>query len=164
MDTYNDGDRVVLEHEDGSRLVREVEHSDDIPGVRIILPKGHWMTLARLASTGWRVTSHTPKVTLPTDEGAYADREGKVWYFEGGDDPEAPSWWSWREEGGWRYPARVVHYAPFTRLVPESEVVARVKAGQCEVVDWLTDRGWLSVMGGASEARQHFDLYEDGAE
>ena len=233
MTKFSEGDRVVLEHEDGSKLVRTVEyytkHAVRSEGPSLVVatpPLGAFVKLQRLLDEGWRVTSHTPKVTLPTEPGYYIDKDGVPWRVEGDERRRifrGRGWFYDTDHSGTSVPEQ---YAPFTLLIPESElerdgriqaweqvakhpalrqcyeeeraliaafidrlndlhsleqtvselapapteseVSARVKDGQREVVDWLytladyrhnRDAVYLTI-----EAGRHFGLDEDGAE
>jgi len=166
MTKFSEGDRVVLEHEDGSKLVRTVEyytkHAVRSEGPSLVVatpPLGAFVKLQRLLDEGWRVTSHTPKVTLPTEPGYYIDKDGVPWRVEGDERRRifrGRGWFYDTDHSGTSVPEQ---YAPFTRLIPESEVSARVKDGQREVVEWIEQERDEFY----DDAREHFGLDDDGA-
>lgn len=88
-----------------------------------------------------------PVAALPTDPGAYSDRNGRTWALDidGYWYPAFPS----PKFGNWHEPDDVREYAPFTRLVPLLSLADIVEALDA----WLyVDNGEVAGIPGASEA------------
>lgn len=118
MSDYKPGDRVVLEHGDGSRLVTEVG-TGKTPG--FTLAGFGWCAYETFERDGWRVVEHAPKSEpLPTEPNTawhtaqgdvvVVDDEGFICFIYGLTEVDAS-----------------VH-GPLTRLVPEGSERERVVA------------------------------------
>ena len=117
MTDYKAGDRVSLEHTDGSRLVnRVVFHPYGLEKAALAVNYAEGVTDSRAdfvsvpPPTPWRVTDHKPKIELPTENGGYSAANGFIWVLVAG---------VWVLDGIEFTPTEAVVYAPFTRLVPE---------------------------------------------
>lgn len=74
---------------------------------------------------------------LPTEPGAYADKDGDPWLLDGN------GYWG-DVHGRWRRAADAVQHGPFTRLRPESDVRAEVEV---EIARWLRGLGYSGLPG-----------------
>jgi len=166
MTTYNDGDSVVIAQKDENGL--DVGHVERIvyvnsagnPCVDLVAPGKERWGIRSLEEYGWRVVSHTPKVVLPN--GWYrTGEEGKVFsHFDG-------TWYAHSASYAWEHsflPDQIPTSSD--RLISESEVSARVKAGQREVAEWIARVQPASARAEFLPARimDYFGLSEDGAE
>lgn len=145
MTDYKPGDVVTLEHDDGSRLVRELEDFYDTFSV-LGVDDDYW-TLEDMTEKGWRVTDHKPKLEEKTEPGVYLDRDGDAWQLID------HTWYLAGESHTDREPAGSV-----TRLVPEgSEREAAIR----EVLEWQNDRFWPEATSGVLiETRRRFGIAE----
>ena len=127
----------VLLHEDGDRLTVEVAHTSE----GSVFTSGIWRSVAHLAHVGF--TPYRKQSELPTEPGAYLDRDGEFWLLrddEGG--IFSTPWFSDRTEV-WVSRTRAAHFAPFTRLVPmptEEQIEEALLPTLRKVVD---GRNWL---------------------
>lgn len=101
----------VLLHDNGDRLtVKAVEYEMEMP------PTIRAVNL-RLYGEGWERSGFAPyrkQSELPTEPGAYADKDGHYWLI--GKDG---SWYTWSRRRQLEFfPDEPYAYAPFTRLVP----------------------------------------------
>ena len=159
MTDYKPGDRVSLEHTDGSRLVnRVVFHPYGLEKAALAVNYAEGVTDSRAdfvsvpPPTPWRVTDHKPKIELPLEPGYYEDNYGDVW------TQSTKGVWAMISDP---YSAlKPSEYAPFTRLVPEgSEREAAIR----EVLDYLAGVTWSPVIrldGIISAGRNHFGIAE----
>lgn len=125
------GDRVTLEHNDGSKLVGfKVILIGSLPG--IALPHDlHGKYLSGLTATGWRITAVVkPESGLPTEKGYYVgegfehtlwDLVGGKFYKAGRSEPFDPDIEADRKI--------LAFVAPFTRLTPVPETAEKVLTG-----------------------------------
>lgn len=148
MTKYKPGDKVTLEHEDGSKLVDRAIHTDGRGAYPAALVLESFWDLDNLPE-GWRVTKHNPKhEPLPTEPGAYADCHGAYWLLG-----HAGDWYSMHDLKNWK--AEVVsRFAPLTRLVPAGSEAR-------EVLNWIRDSEWSSGVKLAhiiAASRKHFGV------
>lgn len=142
LNDIHPGDTIVLEHEDGSRLVREFFSDSIYFGGGYVVPAGenpepainggvdYRYSIDRMLELGWKLTEiRKPKPELPTEPGIYAGPDETAWtltkavhwYGTGSDEVVEP-------EDVW---------LPLTRLAPRDELVR-------EILDRLRKRGLLT--------------------
>ena len=151
MTNYKPGDVITLEHDDGSRLVREVGEVYTGSALRVRGIQDATWTIPEFEKMGWRVTDHKPKIELPTENGGYLDSEGFVWVLV--DE-------TWLFDGEPATGSAVTDAAPFTRLVPEgSEREAAIR----DVLLFLEVNYWPTKPSTALEgARKHYGINKKG--
>lgn len=116
---YKRGDRVTLEHPDGSRLVREVvTYFGESAAIEFWEGRGFWR-IRELEGIGWKVTSHTPAVTLPTMDGVYLSPKGRLFTLNEGK-------WLLGGAGSLYRGETPIDDGPLTRLAPVSESAREV--------------------------------------
>lgn len=113
MNDYKPGDRVTLEHEDGSWLAER-----EVDSVHSVLIGKRREYVNDLTASGWRVVAHVPKQeALPTAAGYYLSALPGDWIFRLDDAGD----WTLLNTNS-LFPIRDGHlreHAPFTRLVVE---------------------------------------------
>ncbi len=162
MTFYEEGDEIVLKHENGSRLVGEVRVSGDDEGAEVKTPvEKDSAELEWYFHMGWTVESHTPSVKLPEENGVYVVKETRL--FDG--------------------PVVFVNYGGHWRSTPETKDAKKSalswaklrglerldpekarKDGQRDLLDYIDNEEWrpgeirLLTAGDVADLRKKFDL------
>lgn len=149
LEDIKPGDKLTLEHGDGSRLV-----GLGVDSVYSVLTGERRSYVRGLLERGWSITDHVsakPKVGLPTEPyTAYVDRYGTdIWTINGlgnlrcvgspGSDP--------------------AKYAPFTRLIPEDSTLGQDVRDQAirDVIGTVFRSGFISL-GYAKDLHEQFGV------
>lgn len=151
---YKPGQRLTLEHDDGTRLPGTVERAPmGSPYLKTSLLN---LLVVDFEPRGFRVTEvdgvpvpDAPE--LPTEPGAYLDGQGDLWTL-------TPSG-LWYDRNGETRPIacnrRLVAIAPFTRLDTEAAWRSKIAA---EVIDWIQEECDLPISYYADKAREYFGV------
>lgn len=117
------GQKVKLEHNDGSTLYGQVQDGTQTqaivtgPTTRVVL---FWV------NNGWTLfVEAPPKPILPTEPGIYVDKDGDPWILKPEDDRYEQRWFL---EGVCRMLTEASKYAPFTRLETPADAAKKVLA------------------------------------
>jgi len=156
------GDTIELTFE-SVKLIRTATLNGPTINARLAvetMPRGTFVSIARLIADGWSITDHKPKVELPTEPG---------WYQAASFPISDPGWYPyvldvdgvWRSYGDTGFkamddPDELATDGPLTRLVPEGS--EREQAIQ-EVIDWIGSRRAVAAeITLLREAREHFGV------
>jgi hypothetical protein len=157
MTEYNAGDTVTLEHADGSRMVdRKIFLSGGSKCVKTV--NGESAVLGLLSE--WKVTSHNPKVELPTEPGYYqvVDASGYGAY----DVIEllnSPRQWAKADDSQYLDDDDMARFSNFVLLRPVAETAAEVLDA---IDDGMERRDWSTITEDVNAVwdavREHFGV------
>lgn len=164
---YAVGDTITLTKGD-DRLVREVERDTFAHPVIDLFGRAVWVSELVGAGPigGWQIIDVKPKpAPLPETPGLYADKDGYPWTLTA-DTVNYEQRWEFH--GTFKTLREAALYAPFVRLLPESDLSEKLtearREARNELVNALLDHypegidGYSAVTGAASWLVASFDI------